>query len=473
MPSGNACNCQGGGTCACGANCNCGNAKPKKGFMGKMKKIFSSSDAKAGGAAGAAAGGATTAVAGAAAPTTGATAAPSATGPVTSQAAVVAGDQPKGDNSMPGGFPGANSGAATPVGVCAGGCKCTAGQCTCDNCPSTNLKKGCACAAAGAKCTCPADVECVAGQCPCATCPKPDNAGGTGATAAAGAAGAAAVAGGTAVAAARSGGDCGCGPDCKCGQNPCTCGQKTAEAPAPTGAALAATAHAMTTENGCQCGFGCNCGPDACACRAAPKVAPVLPGASAEHGCNHLDKHRVELLEGDVLYIPDFVSATESAGWYDDLDGLPTWHHPTLRVYNRDVVQSRAVAVYATSPRDMSYSGANIETHTPLPPLLDRIRGIVERRLGGDFSTVMLNRYESGDVHIGRHSDTRDNMIIASLSLGAERTFVLSPRLPPRALKEEMSSERKRELEGRRNHEIPKERRVRGGRISLTFRQID
>jgi alkylated DNA repair dioxygenase AlkB len=115
-------------------------------------------------------------------------------------------------------------------------------------------------------------------------------------------------------------------------------------------------------------------------------------------------------------------------------------------VYNRDVVQSRAVAVYATSARGMRYSGADIAAHTPLPPLLERIRGLVEARLGARFGTVMLNRYADGDVYIGRHSDTRENRIIASLSLGAERTFVLTPRLPPGG---GLSAARKRALERR------------------------
>ncbi|BEI97412.1 hypothetical protein CcaverHIS631_0210010 [Cutaneotrichosporon cavernicola] len=48
------------------------------------------------------------------------------------------------------------------------------------------------------------------------------------------------------------------------------------------------------------------------------------------------DDYRINLTKGDVLYIPNFVSESESQGWYEALAALPTWHHPTLRVYNRD-----------------------------------------------------------------------------------------------------------------------------------------
>lgn len=122
---------------------------------------------------------------------------------------------------------------------------------------------------------------------------------------------------------------------------------------------------------------------------------------------------------------------------------LTPGHHPTLRVYNRAVVQSRAVAVYAAAP--LRYSGTSVPAH-PLPPLLTRIQGIVEARLGQSFESVMLNRYADGDVYIGRHSDARENRIIASLSLGAQRTFVLTPRLPPRTA---LGAEAKRALERR------------------------
>ncbi|BEJ05190.1 hypothetical protein CcaverHIS641_0210070 [Cutaneotrichosporon cavernicola] len=43
------------------------------------------------------------------------------------------------------------------------------------------------------------------------------------------------------------------------------------------------------------------------------------------------DDYRINLTKGDVLYIPNFVSESESQGWYEALAALPTWHHPTLR----------------------------------------------------------------------------------------------------------------------------------------------
>lgn len=55
------------------------------------------------------------------------------------------------------------------------------------------------------------------------------------------------------------------------------------------------------------------------------------------------------------------------------------------------------------------------------------------------------------DAHTRRHSDTRENKVIASLSLGAARTFIMTPRLPPREAGIVLTPARKKELEARRN----------------------
>lgn len=129
------------------------------------------------------------------------------------------------------------------------------------------------------------------------------------------------------------------------------------------------------------------------------------------------------------------------------------------------------MAVYATTPgTSFKYSGAEIDVHYPLPPALRAMVSRVEAALGVQFNHVMLNRYDDGSVYIGyvgsaasftlspltvasslfrRHSDTRDNVVIASLSVGAERAFVMTPRLPPKASDIVVPPERTAELSKR------------------------
>lgn len=65
------------------------------------------------------------------------------------------------------------------------------------------------------------------------------------------------------------------------------------------------------------------------------------------------------------------------------------------------MTQSRATAVYSTTPSSMRYSGTEVVTHSPFLPLLEEIRRRVQDRLGVEFGTCMLNRYEDGSVYIG------------------------------------------------------------------------
>lgn len=67
------------------------------------------------------------------------------------------------------------------------------------------------------------------------------------------------------------------------------------------------------------------------------------------------------------------------------------------------------------------------------------------------FRSPADTRYEDGSVYIGRHSDTAENRVIAAVSLGAERTLVFTPRLPPKSILSTLSPAEKRELEGRRS----------------------
>ena len=89
----------------------------------------------------------------------------------------------------------------------------------------------------------------------------------------------------------------------------------------------------------------------------------------------------------------------------------------------------------------------------------------------------MLNRYDNGNVYIGSHSDNLDNHVILTLSLGANRKFIFRSRSNPK-LKHEMEIENGSVMVMQGvtqlfwKHEIPKEPKVKQGRISLTFRQV-
>jgi len=116
------------------------------------------------------------------------------------------------------------------------------------------------------------------------------------------------------------------------------------------------------------------------------------------------------------------------------------------------------------------------------PPILQEIQLELEDRLHTKFNHCMLNRYEDGSVHIGSHSDNLENLCIASISLGAHRDFILTHKKPPEG---QTNRYKKRwpladgsllVMQGQTQkfwkHEIPKQLKIKEGRISLTFRQL-
>lgn len=74
-----------------------------------------------------------------------------------------------------------------------------------------------------------------------------------------------------------------------------------------------------------------------------------------------------------------------------------TGYRPTLKVYGRQVTQSRQIAAFATDPDlQVKYSGTEVRMSYVYPPLLREIQDLVEAKLGVKFNHCMLNLYENG-----------------------------------------------------------------------------
>ncbi|KAN0066404.1 hypothetical protein ACQY0O_000498 [Thecaphora frezii] len=207
------------------------------------------------------------------------------------------------------------------------------------------------------------------------------------------------------------------------------------------------------------------------------------------------DAYRVDgLPDADVYYRTGWIDPRTAERWRKELDALPEWYRPKLKVYGREITQSREICAYATEPGlDLKYSGHPVEMHSPFPPLLNHIASLLCRDdcLGPEvrFNHCMLNRYDDGSVYIGRHSDNCENKVIVTVSLGADRSWIMERKSPRRRAQADPSDEEKRvkqrwilgngsllvmqgDTQKHYTHEIPKELKVARPRISITFRQL-
>lgn len=159
-------------------------------------------------------------------------------------------------------------------------------------------------------------------------------------------------------------------------------------------------------------------------------------------------KEHVDLGDGsDLLFYPKFCHASEADDWLKALDKQMPWSRPSLFVYGR----------FCTQPRESCYvAGRNLPAlkysgHEPVVyhwddfPVLQCILQAVQRALPeATFNSVLLNRYANGSDYAAWHSDNESiygpSPIIASVSLGTEREFLVRMKKGYRMDKESQTS---------------------------------
>jgi len=162
------------------------------------------------------------------------------------------------------------------------------------------------------------------------------------------------------------------------------------------------------------------------------------------------------------------------------IDEIP-WQAEKIVVWGRTYPQPRLIAWYGDIGKNYTYSGTNLSPSLWTQALLD-IKRRVEAVARTDFNSVLLNYYRDHRDSMGLHSDDEPELgerpILASLSLGEERTFVLKHKreksLKPVRLKLASGSLLLMKGDTQRcwKHGIGKETGPCGPRVNLTFRRI-
>ena len=179
----------------------------------------------------------------------------------------------------------------------------------------------------------------------------------------------------------------------------------------------------------------------------------------------------VSILHG--LALPD--------GALEALIDETAWRQDDIVIFGKRVRQPRLHAWYGDPEAVYRYSGLR---NVPLPwtPRLVDIRSRVEAASGCRFNSVLLNLYRDGRDAMGFHSDDEAELgsqpVIASLSLGATRTFVFKRRIHPPgpAVRIPLDHGTLLMMQGHTQanwlHGLPRSRRTHQPRLNLTFRTI-
>ena len=187
----------------------------------------------------------------------------------------------------------------------------------------------------------------------------------------------------------------------------------------------------------------------------------------------------IPLPGGDLRFAPAWLAAGEADALFAALRDAIAWETHRIRLFGREVDSPRLSCWIGDPGAVYTYSRTRFEPR-PWPAALAPVRSRLREALGVDFDSVLANRYRDGRDRMGWHSDDEPELgpcpVIASVSLGAARRFLLKPRgggaavglsLPHGSLLVMAG-----ETQARWRHALPGTARPAGERINLTFRRI-
>jgi alkylated DNA repair dioxygenase AlkB len=191
----------------------------------------------------------------------------------------------------------------------------------------------------------------------------------------------------------------------------------------------------------------------------------------------------LELEDGGTLRLYDpWLAPQEAAECMAVLERTIPWQQRVLRIAGRAIAEPRLTAWFGDDEAKYSYSGLDLD---PLPwtSELGALRGRVERAAGIRFNSVLLNFYRDGNDGVGYHADDEKelgkNPVIASVSLGATRRFVLQHRRRKDIARVELGLKSGTLIvmggttQHFWRHSLPKQKSPVGPRVNLTFRRIE
>lgn len=202
----------------------------------------------------------------------------------------------------------------------------------------------------------------------------------------------------------------------------------------------------------------------------------TLPGAAPAES----PAERHELGAGAFLLLwRTWLAADAATQFHETLRRELDWQQASLRMFGRPIREPRLSAWAADLP--YTYSGRTLDAR-PWPESLRVLRDRVEHATTARFNMVLANCYRNGGDSMGYHADDEPELgplpMVASLSFGVARRFLLRPKRNVVAQPFELELTHGSLLfmggtcQRTFQHAVPKDRLVHGERLNLTFRNV-
>jgi len=193
------------------------------------------------------------------------------------------------------------------------------------------------------------------------------------------------------------------------------------------------------------------------------------------------DYQRIQILDAEISMVERAFSVAESDRYLQSFIDNTPWRHDEITIHGRTIPLPRLQAWCADKDAVLHYSGMSIKPLAWTDELLS-IRERIAELSGLRFNGVLLNYYRDGFDSVGWHSDDEQEFgpdpVIASVSFGATREFVLKHRFKDdgKPVKCQLTHGSLlvmgKGTQTHWKHQLPKRKRVTTPRINLTFRNM-
>lgn len=152
---------------------------------------------------------------------------------------------------------------------------------------------------------------------------------------------------------------------------------------------------------------------------------------------------------------------------------------PEIIVFKKICKQQRHVGFFSNDSAGYRYSNKLMPSQ-PLSANLIELISTINNMLGTKFNGMLVNKYVDGNDYIGAHSDSEIGLDpvggVVALSFGAERTFRIRGKHDKKIVHEELTTscsilQMGGNFQKLFTHEIPIQKKIKGERISITFRK--
>jgi alkylated DNA repair dioxygenase AlkB len=184
-------------------------------------------------------------------------------------------------------------------------------------------------------------------------------------------------------------------------------------------------------------------------------------------------------LEGRAYYFGKIFPETEAEVHFMNLMENVHWQHDEVMIFGKKIVTGRKTAWYGEEEFEYTYSKMTKKARLWIPELLP-LKQKVEQVTELEFNSCLLNLYHTGEEGMSWHSDAEAELgrepAIASVSLGAQRKFVLKHKASAEKTEIQLEPGSLLLMAGETQkywlHSLPKTKKVKEPRINLTFRNI-